>query len=177
VPKPANEMLEKYKNGELKFRELFGFDAKQAAALLVVGHNLYTQGRFEDAKNIFEGLTVLDDSNPYVHGILGSIYQKQRKYDLALARYTLALNLFPDDISSLLNRGEVYLKLGKFLEAAEDFKKAIALDPAQENPAANRARLMVALTQDALKLAKEKGLDAVIEEKNRVGREVSKIST
>lgn len=176
MPKLAKEKLEKFKKGEIKFGQLFGVDARQTAALLLTGHNLYTQGRLEDAKSIFEGLALLDDSNPYVHGILGSIYQKQGNLEMALARYTLALNLFSNDMNSLLNRGEVYLKIGNFLAAADDFKKAISLDPDQRNPAANRARLMVALTQDALKLAKQKGVDAVIEEKNRVAQEVSRNS-
>lgn len=174
MPRPGKERLEKFKKGEVKFAELFGFDTKQTAALLLTGHNLFKQGRLEDAKRIFEGLAVLDGRNPYVHGILGSIYQKQEKYDIALARYTMALNIFPDDVSSLMNRGEIFLKLGKFVEAAEDFKKALALDPNLKSPAANRARLLVAMTQDALALAKQKGLDALLAEKARIDQKASK---
>jgi len=162
------EKVEKFHKGELKLAELFDIDAKQVAALLLTGHNYYSQGKLDEAKRIFEGLAVLDGKNPYVHGILGAIYQKQEKYDVAIARYTLALNIFPKDPNSLTNRGEIYLKLGKFKEAAEDFKKAIELDPERKHPAANRARVLVSLTHEALKLAKEKGVDAVYDAKKRL---------
>jgi Flp pilus assembly protein TadD len=168
MPIAGKDKLEKFQKGDLNFRDMVGFDAKQEAALLLTAHSLLTNGRLEDARKIFEGLAVLDATNPYVHGILGSIYQKQGKHLMAVAHYTLALNLFPEDKHSLLNRGEIFLKLGKFVEAAADLKKIIALDPDQKNPAANRARLLVGLTQDALALTKQKGLNAVIAEKARI---------
>lgn len=176
MPKPEKAKLEKFKKGQMKFAELFDFDSKQAAALILTGHQLLNQGRLEDAKRIFEGLAVLDGRNPYIHGILGSIYQKQGNYSIALARYTMALNIFPDDMNSLLNRGEIFLKLGKFSEAAADFKKIIDLDPDQKNPAANRARLLVALTQDALTLTKQQGLKALLAEKERIDQQARKTS-
>src|SRR5262245_55134052 len=84
-------------------------NAHQWTALLLTGHNFYQQGRLQEALKIFEGLAVIDTHNPYIHGILGSIYQKQKKYDLALIRYDLALALYQDDIQVLANRGEIYL--------------------------------------------------------------------
>ena len=165
--------LEKFGKGELKLAQLFDVDSSQVAALLMTGHNLYQQGHLEEAKKIFEGLAVLDGKNPYVHGILGAIYQKQEKYDVAIARYTLALSVFPKDPNSLTNRGEIYLKLGKFNEAASDFKKAIDLDPERKHPASNRARILVSLTADALKLAKEKGVEAVYDAKKRIDAQLA----
>src|SRR5580765_4794729 len=167
------EKVEKFNKGELKLAQLFDVDAKQVAALLLTGHNLYQQGKLEEAKRIFEGLAVLDGKNPYVHGILGAIYQKQEKFDVAIARYTLALSVYPKDPNSLTNRGEIYLKLGRLKEAAEDFKKAIDLDTARKNPASNRARILVSLTADALKLVKEKGVGAVYDAKKRIDDQLS----
>jgi tetratricopeptide (TPR) repeat protein len=166
------EKVHEVKEGKLKVTQTLGIDEKQVAALLMVGHTLYSQGRFDDAKKIFEGLAALDSKNPYVNGILGAIYQKQEKYDIALARYSMALSLFPKDINSLSNRGEVWLKCGKLREAAEDFKAAIELDPDRKHPAANRARLLVALTAEALKLAKEKGVEAVYNANERVQSQI-----
>src|SRR5262249_33399363 len=152
---------------EIKLAQVFDVDARQIAALLMTGHNLYAQGRLDDAQKIFEGLVVLDAKNPYVHGILGSIYQKQEKYEAAVERYSSAVSIFPQDLNSLTNRGEIFLKLGKFQDAATDFKSAIDLDPDKRHPAANRARLLVTLTQEALKLAKEKGVEAVLDAKRK----------
>jgi tetratricopeptide (TPR) repeat protein len=138
-----------------------GLQTRQMAALVLTGYRFYQQGRTEDALKIFEGIAVLDSHNAYVQGVLGSIYQSQGELGPAVVRYSNALSIFPDDIHSLTNRGEILVKLGRFQEASEDFKKAIQLDPERKNSAANRARLMVALVQDAIVLAKQKGVAAV----------------
>ena len=164
----TNENIEKVKKGEMKFSELLNLDSKKIAALLLMGHTYYAQGQLEEAKKVFEGLAVLDGKNAYVHGILGSIYQQEEKFDLAIARYTMALSNFPQDINSLANRGEVFLRLGKFKEAADDLKKAIEFDPEKKHPSANRARMLIAITQEALKLVQEKGVQALVEEKKKV---------
>ncbi|MCI0417270.1 tetratricopeptide repeat protein [bacterium] len=171
--KAAEERLEKFRNGELTMAEVFKVNAKEVAALLLTGHNLYEQGRFEDAKNIFEGLVTLDSGNPYLHGVLGSIYQIQEKYEIAVTFYDAALTLFAEDIRALTNRGEIYLKLGKFEEAAADFKRAIELDLNRKHPAANRARLLVSFTLQALELAKQKGMKAVLEARKATDRQIA----
>lgn len=163
MPRIDRKAFERWQRGEIKLANLFGVDAKQVAALFLTGYNMFSEGRLDDARNIFEGITVLDDKNAYAFSILGAIYQKQENYDLAIMRYNQALTIFPDDINALTNRGEVRLKLGKFEEAAADLKRAIELDPNKQHPAANRARLLVSLVTDTLKTAKEKGLEAVLQ--------------
>lgn len=155
-------------NEDLKLTQRLGMNSRQEAALLQIGFRFYQQGRFADAKSIFEGLALLDERNAYVHGILGSLYQREGKDEAAISSYTSAIFLFDQDLDSHVNRGELFLKLGKFQEAAEDFATAIRLDPAGKNRAANRSRLLVAITQDALKLGKEKGIEAVVQERNRL---------
>jgi tetratricopeptide (TPR) repeat protein len=154
--------------GDLKLVQRLGMNSRQEAALLQIGFRFYQQGRFADAKNIFEGLALLDETNAYVHGILGSLYQREGKDEAAISSYNAAILLFDNDVDSHVNRGELFLKLGKFQEAAEDFATAIHLDPPRKNRASNRARLLVAITQDALKLGKEKGIEAVQQERNRL---------
>ncbi len=80
----------------------------------------------------------------------------------------MAPSNFPQDINSLANRGEVFLRLGKFKEAADDLKKAIELDAEKKHPSANRARMLIAITQEALKLVQEKGVQALVDEKKKV---------
>jgi hypothetical protein len=45
------------------------------------------------------------------------------------------------------------LKVGRFEKAASDSLNAIQLDPNKKHPAANRARLLVSIVQNALQLA------------------------
>jgi tetratricopeptide (TPR) repeat protein len=144
-------------NSPETFAETLGLQTRQMAALVITGYRLYEQGHIQDAAKIFEGIAVLDSGNPYVHGILGSIYQKLEEFEPAIVRYNNALSLLPGDIHSLTNRGEIFLKLGRFQEAAEDLKHAIRLDVERNHPASNRSRLLVALVQDALALTKMNG--------------------
>jgi len=61
--------------------------------------------------------------------------------------------LDPSNVEAYANRGELLIQKGNFLQAAEDFKKAIDLDPDGENPVANRARALAAIVTAALKQA------------------------
>ena len=161
MPGVDKTKLEKFRRGEGRFVQIFNIDAKQVASLIVVGHNFFAQGKLQEAKDIFEGLAVLDPNNPYLHSMLGAICQQMQQYDVAILRYSRALELFPQDINALTNRGEIYLNLGKFQDAAKDLKTAIDLDPRKKHPSANRARLLAAMATESLKVAKEKGADAV----------------
>jgi tetratricopeptide (TPR) repeat protein len=164
------EAIEKIRKGEITVAEVVKISPKQVAALLVTGHKLFQQGRLTDATNIFEGIVLLAGGTAYAHGILGTICQKQNKHEDSVKHFTEALRLFPQDIDSLTNRGEVYIRLGRFKEAAEDLAQAIELDPFMEHPAANRARLLVCLVKDAVQLAKEKGIQALDQERLKVRR-------
>jgi tetratricopeptide (TPR) repeat protein len=148
---PINELeLEKLRTGELTLAQILGIKAKHVAAILKTGHALFENNKLEEARNIFEGMSVLDGANPYIHGMLGAIYQKQEKYETAMEHYTAALRVNPRDIHALTNRGEIALTLGRLPEAASDFKAAMDLDSARKHPAANRARLLTLLVMDAL---------------------------
>jgi Flp pilus assembly protein TadD len=156
MPGINKNKLEQFGKGEIRFTQIFNFDAHQIASLLICGHNFFSQGRLEEAKSIFNGLALLDPDNPYVNSILGAIYQGMEQYDVAILRYTRAIEMYPQDVVSLTNRAEIYLNQGKFLEAAQDLKKVIESDPENKTPAANRARLLAALTAESLQQAKEK---------------------
>jgi Flp pilus assembly protein TadD len=156
MPGVNKNRLEQFGKGELKFTQIFNFDAHQIASLFICGHNFFSQGRLKEAKSVFEGLAVMDPNNAYTNSILGAIHQGMEEYDVAIVRYTRAIELFPQDIVSLTNRAEIYLNMGKFLEASEDLKKVIQLDPERKNASANRARLLAALTAESLQEVKQK---------------------
>src|SRR5262245_53552386 len=117
MPTVDKDRLQKFRKGELKFSQVFDFDASHIASLLVCGHNFFSQGRMQEARNIFEGLSLIDPNNPYAHSMLGAVYQHLKQYDAAIARYNRALELYPQDLTARTNRAEIYLTLGKFMEA------------------------------------------------------------
>jgi Tfp pilus assembly protein PilF len=160
MPDITEQDLEKIRSGQLKASEIFPVQPDQIAAVLLVGHIFYLQGKTEEAQKIFEGLLVLDTKNPFINAMLGSIYQKRRMFDRAFQHYDQAISAFPQDIQSLTNRGEIFLQSGKLKEAAADLKKAIELDPERKNPAANRARLLAELARQSLMAVRDHGASA-----------------
>jgi Flp pilus assembly protein TadD len=156
MPGVNKQKLEQFGKGQLRFTQIFNFDAQQIASLLVCGHNFFSQGKLQEAQRIFDGLAILDPNNSYINNILGAIYQRLEQYDAAILRYSRAIELFPQDIVSLTNRAEIYLNQGKFVEASKDLKKVIELDPERKNRSANRARLLVALTTESLEQVKQR---------------------
>ena len=141
----------------------FGITGLHLASGIRLGLLHYSQGRLDDAKAIFRGLAFLDPQNPYLHALLGSTLQRQGKEEEAISEYTEALKYFPEDISSLANRGELYLRSGNVKEAIADLERASDLDPEEDHPSANRARLLLAMTQSAMQLVNEKGMGALKE--------------
>jgi len=138
-----------------------GITPAEIASLILLGHSLYEQGKLIESRMIFEGIVLLQPENPYSFAILGGIHQQQHEYELAIECYTKVLLANSRDTYTLMNRGECYLNLGHLQEAATDLKAAIELDPQGTDRASNRARFLSKVTLEALKLAQEKGIDAV----------------
>ena len=121
--------------------------------MAVIGFSLYEQGRYEDAKVIFQGLAMLDPKEGYYRTALGAVYLAQEDIVMAEQCFNAAIALNDKEIASFVNRGEVYLRQGKILEAAYDFKKAVELDPEGKDPLTNRARILAAAALETLEEA------------------------
>lgn len=124
--------------------------APQLASALRFANLLVDQGLFPRAENLLLRLVLLDPDNPYVRALLGSLQQKQNKPDQAIANYSRAIAVYPEDMNSLVNRGELYLRTGQLEKAAADLTKAIQLDAGGKHPSGLRARLLVSMALSAL---------------------------
>lgn len=129
--------------GKLSWAELFDFTPEMLFQMAEHGLTQFKMGRYGDAERVFKVLTILDWENAYYHSVMGSILQRQKRYGEAIAEYDQALELMPDDITSLTNRGEVYMQHGLIDEAHADFERATELDPGGEDRWANRARILL----------------------------------
>jgi Flp pilus assembly protein TadD len=108
------------------------------------GFQLYESGDYEEARFIFEELCERDPSEAYYRTALGAIFLAEDELDPALENFNQALTLNPKDSAALVNRGEVHLRLGNIMEAAQDFARAVDLDPENKDPLTMRARLLAA---------------------------------
>lgn len=69
----------------------------------------------------------------------GTKYFDQEKWTEAIEEYTKALELDPNNIHALTNRGSAYTHLGKYNEAIADLTKASEIDPGNIFPYYNRS--------------------------------------
>lgn len=138
----AERMMEFIK-GNLSWAELFDLSDDLLFQMAEYGLTQFNTGRYEEAERVFKVLTVLDWENAYYHSVMGSILQREKRYGEAIAEYNQALELVPEDITSLTNRGEIYMQHGLTDEAKVDFEKAVELDPDGEDKWANRARMLM----------------------------------
>jgi type III secretion system low calcium response chaperone LcrH/SycD len=162
----TEENFKKFLFGKITWAQLEGMTMEQAYAIAEFGYTMYQQGRYKDARTLFEGLVIGNPYDPYFHAMLGAIYTKMDLHEEAAQEFSIAIELDPEDINSYVNRGELLLQHGEFEYAMEDLKAAIDLDPEGKNPASLRARALAAATAAAIK--------ELIERKEAEGGEASK---
>ncbi len=151
----APERVEKWIKGEITMQELNAISGPEMLEMAVIGFSMYEQGRYEEAKVVFQGLVTLDPKEGYYRTALGAVYLAQEDLDQALLAFNDAITLNDKEIASYVNRGEVYLRQGKIIEAAHDFKRAVDLDPENKDPLSHRARILAAAALETLEQAQK----------------------
>jgi len=141
--KHVTDVLYAFLNDNVSMAELKGLSRNQLFQISDIGFVKLTHGRLDEAYQIFQGLIVLDHRNAYFHGVMGAIHQKLERPIEAIMEYSQALKLNPHDVSTYVNRGELYLRHKNYKKAAQDFKEAIVRDEQGINLWANRARSLV----------------------------------
>lgn len=156
----APERVEKWLRGEITLQELSAISGPEMLEMAVIGFSMYEQGKYDQAKVVFTGLCALDPKEGYYRTALGAVYLAQDDLEMAEQALTEAIKLNDKEIASYVNRGEVYLRKGKILEAAQDFKKAVDLDPMNKDPLSARARLLAAAAVETLRNAQKQAQNA-----------------
>jgi len=85
---------------------------QQIEAIAAQGFNLYQQGKLDEAKVIFEGLTAIDSTNYMGYAGLGAVAlaKEPPQLDAALANLQKAAEINPSDPSVHANLGEALLR-------------------------------------------------------------------
>lgn len=159
--KYITELLHAFGARKISFREITRLDPKKIRQVSEMGYVKLKNGRYEEARKIFEVLTFIDHKNYFHHLSLGSAYQKLKRTVDAIFQYNEALKYAPKNINALINRGELYLRNKNYRKAAEDFREAILLDQTGKDRFSNRARSLVIAIKRSLARDKElKGMEA-----------------
>jgi tetratricopeptide (TPR) repeat protein len=110
----------------------------------VIGGLYATQADFTRAAGTYYQRVEVNPTNAEAHRKLADIYALKGASDAALAEYAAAQRLSPGDAGAFTGAAQVALRLGRFAEAANAARQALALDATQQKA---RFALGTALTR------------------------------
>jgi len=91
----------------------FGATPQAVQQAIYIGKQMVRQGLLDKAKDFFQGLALIEPLNWRVHQMLGIVYHKFKKYELAWMSYNMAFILNSEDGITQIYLGECELQLGK----------------------------------------------------------------
>ena len=121
------------------------------------GFQMYEQGRYDEARVIFQELSALDPKEGYYRTALGATCLAVDDLDESLGHFNEAIRLNDADTAALINRGEVHLRLGNIMDAVHDFARVVELDPENKDPLTERARVLAAAALQSAEEAQREG--------------------
>lgn len=140
----TEERKKAVEKGNMNLRDYHAISAPEMLQMALIGFRMYEQGKYSEAKTIFSGLIQLEPTEAYYHTALGAVFLAEEDLETARMYFNYAIAINPKEVAPYVNRGEVNLRDGKILEAAEDFAKAVELDPQYKDPLTQRARVLAA---------------------------------
>jgi tetratricopeptide (TPR) repeat protein len=155
--------------GAITLGELEGISKEAQYEIAEVGHQHLQQAHYDQAKQIFDGLAVLDPHDAYFQMALGAIAQRTGALEEAEARYSRSIEINPFSCHAYANRGEVRLLTGRLVDGAKDLLRALEEDPECREIATKRARATLGVVVQELR-------DAGIEIPGTGGDEVPTLS-
>ena len=130
-------------DGNIPFSQLLGTWEGTARFLALIGAQSFDQGRYEDARSMFQGAASLESTHYSGHAGLGALALMEDDLEGARTHLLRAYSLHPQDASLCANLGEVFLRSGETEQAARFLKEASALDPESSGRYGTRARGML----------------------------------
>lgn len=135
--------------GEITLGELVGLSPSALYAIANLGYQLLTSGKLEQALTIYQGLVAVSPYDSVFHCHLAATLYALGQHDEALFEYSQALNFNKANADALAGRGELLLRMGKVVEAVEDLKRSIELDPEGKRASTLRARATLVMLKEA----------------------------
>jgi tetratricopeptide (TPR) repeat protein len=120
-------------SAETEFNKALAFDQNDLRANLGKGKTLFAQGDKEEAKKVFERLAQMEDlyekENKHVFNEFGIELRKRKLLEEAIANYSKAIEIDPEDAVIFYNLSRAYFEKGEAEQAVIQLKKALSLKP------------------------------------------------
>lgn len=147
------KQLEDIGAGKSTWAETMGITRTEAYGMAHAAQRFLDLGQTDRARNIVEGLVVLNPHDAYFHAFLGALKGQKGDEDGALECYSNAIRLDDKNLAAVLNRAELYLGKGELEPAIADLARATKLDPTGSTPLGKRAISLARATATALQEA------------------------
>jgi len=131
--------------GKKQLSELLGLDAGQLRLLAELAFLFFEEGRYDEARLMYEGLLALDLNNDYYSRALGAVHHRLGNYEMAVRYYLRALKIDENNPETQANLGEAYLMQGDRDRALAQLDKAEKLFRAHRPWSGQRQRVQALL--------------------------------
>lgn len=121
----AHELMDRMAEGAT-MGDLYGIDQDRLEAVYSVAHNMYGNGKFDDALTMFRFLTVMDYSETRFWMGLGATQQMMADYEGAVQSYAYATMLDIEDPRPQIQAGYCLMQMGQ-LEIAQTALEGVLL--------------------------------------------------
>jgi predicted Zn-dependent protease len=120
---------------------MLGMGPDELLAVEVMAHQLYLQGKYEEAAQMLNGVVTMESKRYYPFLLLGDIAQKTGEEVQALQCFAAADALQPNNPNVLTKLGEAFLRTGQVGRAVEALSRVLAMNLPDEDE--NRRRALV----------------------------------
>ena len=103
--------------------------AQSYIAEVLYGWTEFPDNALQQAVDLAQRALSIDSANALAHAVLGSVYKRKTKIDLALKEFKKAVELNPNDVESIKQLGVITLQAGRTDDAIRLFETARRFDP------------------------------------------------
>ena len=125
--------MRKWLDGQITLGAAADWNKDEIRIISEIAYALAQQGRNREAIVMFEGLLAIAPATAYFQAALGALHLRLKEFASAVEYLNAALEIEPNDIVSLVNRGEALMRTGDTDQAREDFTRVVQLAAAQTN--------------------------------------------
>ncbi|MGD1703203.1 tetratricopeptide repeat protein [Dapis sp. BLCC M229] len=129
-------------------------DSNNLPASVGKGKVLVKLGRFEGARKLFSELAEQFPDKILGWENLAKVAEQQKNWNIALERWEIAIDKFPEKLSFYIAKGNVLIKLGKFKQAEVIFNDVLEKFPDRSDGLCGLARVLERQQKWALALTK-----------------------
>jgi Flp pilus assembly protein TadD len=129
----TENQMRKWLDGQMTLGAAANWDKDEIRIISEIAYSLAQQGRNLEAIVMFEGLLAIAPATAYFQAALGALHLRLKNFQQAVEYLDSALEIEPNDIVSLVNRGEAKMRTENSADARADFTKAMELSAARNN--------------------------------------------